>query len=369
MKDDPGSLYFNRELSWLEFNGRVLDLALDKSLPELERAKFYAIFSNNLDEFFMVRIATLLRRVELKDKRPDQSGLIPEQQLQEVLKKIKQLLRTRDNNWSRSLIPRLKSKKIESLAYDQLDEEQLAFVSLYFQDQVFPIINPMACDLGHPFPVLQGKQLYFAVKSHLLSDKKKKLLFSIVPIPTKVLPRLVQLPVDNKTTKYIFLEEIIRNNLDQLYIGNKVQKAGLFRITRDAEFSLEEADAEDLLQLVESRLKIRRKGSVVRLEIEENLNKSLLSRLQKELMIEESLIFRSSTRIDPTFLFELSNNVQTNDLKKPPLKGVNPKWAEGSLFKAIREKDRFLHHPYHSFDPVVKLIEQAADDRKVLAIK
>ena len=166
--------YFNRELSWLHFNDRVLEIALNKNIPSLERGKFLAIFSTNLDEFFMVRIATLLRRVELSDENPDNSGLTPAAQLLHAMEFIQILEEKRDISWQRSLVPTLKKNNIEFVTYNELDKEQSDFVYNYFKEKVFPVTLPMACDLGHPFPVLQGKQLYFAVHSYFSDDKKKK---------------------------------------------------------------------------------------------------------------------------------------------------------------------------------------------------
>lgn len=361
--------YLNRELSWLEFNSRVLQLALNKKLPELERAKFYAIFSSNLDEFFMVRVAALLRRIELKDMRPDISGFLPKVQLDLVLTKVKEHLKLLENNYKFSLIPKLRKNSIRLLTWGDLSENQKNFVYNYFQDQVFPIIVPMASDLGHPFPVLKGKQLYFAIHSTQEKSKKKKLLFSIVPVPDKVLPRLVRLPSTDKSIDFIFIEEIIRTQIGQLYIGNKVKEIGLFRITRDAEFSLEEEEAEDLLKIIETQLKERRKGSVVRLEVEKKFPKNLLNRLQKELSLANELVQESSAPLDLSCFFEIYGITASMDLKIPKFQGITPPWAENSIFKAIREKDRFLHNPYHGFGPLVTLLEEAASDKKVLAIK
>jgi polyphosphate kinase len=369
MSQTQADHFFNRELSWLAFNQRVLEIGMDPQQPALERAKFLAIFASNLDEFLMVRVATLLRRIDAGDTRPDMSGLIPREQLTAVLARISDLRRRRDQNWMRSLAPKLRRLGIDFLTLGQLSETQRKYIRSYFQENIFPVINPMACDLGHPFPVLQAKQLYFAVHSHLEGGKKKERLFSILPVPSKVLPRLLELPGNDERYQFVFLEDIIRAHLQAFYVGNEITAVGLFRIVRDAEFSLEEADAEDLLQLVENQLKERRKGAVVHLYVEQEMNKALLKRLRKELETESELIMESRIPLDTTFLFELYGRVDIPQAKEKPINGILPGWSEGDIFQALQRCDRFLHHPYHQFEPIITLLRQAAEDPDVLAIK
>jgi polyphosphate kinase len=368
-KKKRDSQYFNRELSWLQFNDRVLSLALNNDMPLLERAKFHGIFASNLDEFFMVRVATLLRRIELKDKRPDPSGRTPDEQLAEVLAKVRLLLKKQANSWQRSLYPKLENASIKVLTYQQLAEQQRDFCRNYFYDNIASILSPMACDLGHPFPVLQNRQLYFAVESIIDADAEQNHLFSILPVPDNQLPRIIELPGDDSAHNFIFLEEVIRHYIGHFYLGNTVTKTGLFRITRDAEFSLEEADAEDLLQLIESQLKERRRGAVVRVELEQGIANNLVKRLKKEMQLQDDQVFRQSMPIDLGFLFALYGRNEFDHLKDKTLKTYVPRWESDDIFSVIAAKDRFLHHPYEQFDPVIELLERAASDPNVMAIK
>ncbi len=359
--------YFNREYSWLLFNDRVLNLAADKSLPLLERARFNAIFSTNLDEFFMVRVASIIRRMELADRRLDISGFTPEEQLLFVIDKVKNQLKKQEKIFHSDILEAFAGKNIFFDKIADLTKEQQQFVFNYFQERIFPVTLPMACDLGHPFPMLLSDQLYLAVYSRMERDGKR--LFSIIPIPHKVLPRIIRLPSAKDERHFIMLEDAVRAYLEQFYIGNEVLENTLFRVTRDAEFSLEDMDAEDLRQKVASQLKERKKGPAVRLEVEKSAPNSVLKRLVSELEIDKNLVFKLKVPLDFSYLLSLYEELDNPELKYTPFRGKTPAWTEKSIFTSISKKDRYLHHPYHLFNPVVKLVEEAAVDPKVLAVK
>lgn len=363
--------FYNRELSWLNFNYRVLSEAKDKSIPLFERLKFLSITASNLDEFFMIRVASLKDMVNAKYTKKDFSELSPKEQLEQISKGTHELTAAQYNTYNRSFLPALKKNHLEIITeYEKLSDEQSAYVDTFFQREVYPVLTPMAVDSSRPFPLIMNKSLNIAA---LISDKKKKdtIDFATVQVPSG-LSRIVQIPSKNtETTTIILLEQVIEKNIQKLFLNYKVLCASPYRIMRNADLSIDEDEAADLLVEIEKQLRKRQWGEAIRLEIEDNMDKRLLKILKRELAISEEDIFKINGPLDLTFLMKLYGAKGFDHLKetrytpKQP-HGINP---GRNLFEQIREKDILLHHPYESFDPVVDFIRTAARDENVLAIK
>lgn len=362
--------YENRELSWIKFDQRVLSEARDKTIPLLERLKFISITSSNLDEFFMVRVASLLDMVHADYKKRDIAGMTATEQLAAINKATRELVNTQYSTYSRSLVPLLNKEGIYLIdAYEDLNEEQEKFVDRYFMENVYPVLTPMAVDASRPFPLIRNKTLNIAA---LLTGKQKdeETVFATVQVPS-VLPRLVQIPSAEGTTSFILLEQIIERNIGVLFSNYKVLCAYPYRIMRNADLTIDEDEASDLLKEIESKLKMRQWGEVIRLEIEEKADKKLLKFLKSELKVAEEDVFEIGGPIDLTFLMKLYGIEGYDHLRyKPYTPQRVPEIEPGSnIFEAIRKGDIFLHHPYETFDPVVDFIRQASKDPDVLAIK
>ncbi|PHU40036.1 polyphosphate kinase [Pseudobutyrivibrio ruminis] len=368
----------NRELSWLKFEQRVLNEATNKELPILERLKFVSITSSNLDEFFMVRVASLKDMEHAGYTKPDIAGMTPTEQLVLINEKTRELVDFQYSTFSRSLMPILKEKGI--LIYDKyedLNAEQLKYVDSFFMSQVYPVLTPMAFDASRPFPLIRNKSLNIAA----LIEKKKDALvagsnnddveFATVQVPS-VLPRFISLPSDEgKHDCFILLEQIIERNMDKLFLNYNVVAASPYRIMRNADFSIDEEGAEDLLREIEKQIKSRQWGEVIRLEVESSINKKLLAILKKNLGVNEIDIYKIKGPIDLTFLMKLYGIEGHSELRSPSFKPQdNPRLKPGeNIFDEIKKGDILLHHPYETFDPVVDFIAQAAFDPQVLAIK
>ena len=366
---DP-AYYENRELSWIKFDQRVLSEARDKSIPLLERLKFVSITSSNLDEFFMVRVASLKDMVHAKYKKRDIAGMTATEQLSAINKQARELVNIQYSTFSRSLMPLLHKEGIYLLdAHEDLNEEQARFVDRYFMENVYPVLTPMAVDASRPFPLIRNKTLNIAA---LLTGKKTEdeTVFATVQVPS-VLPRLVQIPSEGETKSFILLEQIIERNIGILFSNYKVLCAYPYRIMRNADLTIDEDEASDLLKEIENKLKMRQWGEVIRLEIEEKVDKKLLKFLKTELKVSDEDIFQIAGPIDLTFLMKMYGIDGYDHLRyKPYTPQQVPEITPGSdIFAAIRKGDIFLHHPYETFDPVVDFIRQASKDPDVLAIK
>ena len=374
--------YFeNRELSWLKFNQRVLDEARDKNLPILERLKFVSIASSNLDEFFMVRVASLKDMENAGYTKKDLAGLTPTQQLEAIHESTRKLVDQQYSMFNRSLLPIMKEKGIRLIgAYEDLNEEQSVYVDRYFAEQVYPVLTPMAVDASRPFPLIRNKSLNIAAlirrKDHgsrLLKTKGKKdeLEFATVQVPSG-LPRLVAIPSE-KDERYTFLllEQVIEKNLDKLFLNYDVVCAYPYRIMRNADLSFDEDEASDLLKEIQKQLSKRQWGQVIRLEVEDKVDKRLLKILEENFEIEEMNVYRINGPIDLTFLMKMHGLAGCEDLRQEAyVPQRNPRITPGeNIFSEIKKGDILLHHPYETFDPVVDFIKQAAKDEKVLAIK
>ncbi len=371
--------YENRELSWLKFNGRVLNEARDKSIPLLERLKFVSITSSNLDEFFMVRVASLKDMVYADYRKLDIAGMTATEQLAEINVRTRELVETQYNTYNRSLVPLMNASHIHIVEkFEDLTEKQSNYVDRYFEESVYPVLTPMAVDASRPFPLIRNKTLNIAA---LLSHKNKKsnkevVEFATVQVPGG-LPRLVEIPSDGEdaglpeTKSFILLEQIIEKNIDQLFLSYHVLCAHPYRIMRNADLTIDEDEAADLLKEIQKQLKKRQWGEVIRLEVESTIDKKLLRFLKDELKVAEEDIFKITGPIDLTFLMKMYGLSGCDHLRYQPYQPQRVPEIEpgGDIFEAIQKGDILLHHPYQTFDPVVAFIRQAASDPDVLAIK
>lgn len=361
--------YVNRELSWLDFDYRILEEARDKSLPLFERLKFLSITASNLDEFFMVRVASLKDMVHAGYAKPDIAGMQPLEQLEAIGEKTHELVSLQYSTYNRSLLPLLRQNGLRIVArHEELTEEEGRYVDRYFKENVFPVLTPMAVDSSRPFPLVHNKSLNIAA---ILKKKEgnEELDFAIVRVPG-VLSRIVEIP-GGEGQAVILLEEIIERNIQSLFLNYDVITAHPFRIMRNADLTIDEEEAEDLLKEIQRQLKKRQWGEVIRLEIEEDTDRRVLKRLKKELDIHSADIYEIGGPLDLTFLMKMYGMGGFDHLKTPQyMPQPNPAFMnEDDIFTNIRKGDILLHHPYESFDPVVKFIKAAARDPEVLAIK
>lgn len=359
----------NRELSWLDFNARVLELAEDASQPLLERVKFCAIFSSNLDEFYQVRVAALHDQVAagVSNRSPD--GRTPGQQLVAIAERVNELLRRQDELVVRLLLPSLATAGIRVVAWDDLDPDRAKELSAWYEARVFPVLTPLAVDPAHPFPYISNLSLNLAVAVRDPETGERR--FARVKVP-ETLPRFVAL---SDGTGWVLLEEIIAAKLDTLFLGMEIEEHRPFRVTRNADLSLEEEEAEDLLAAVEVELRRRRFGRAVRLECDERMSADLVQLLLEELDLHPEDVSFHRAPIGLTGLFQLTS-IDRPDLRDEPWPPVTPARlveaadAGRSIFSVIRERDVLVHHPYDSFaDSVEELVRTAAIDPKVLTIK
>ncbi len=363
--------YENRELSWIKFDGRVLDEARDKTIPLLERLKFVSITSSNLDEFFMVRVASLKDMVHAGYKKKDIAGMTATEQLNAINTATRKLVDTQYSTYNRSLLPLLKAKDIRILdAYEDLNDTQAAFVDAYFMENVYPVLTPMAVDASRPFPLIRNKTLNIAALIKR-KESEKEVEFATVQVPS-VLPRLVEIPSEKEGGRtFLLLEQMIERNISKLFLNCKVVCAYPYRIMRNADLSIDEDEAADLLKEIQKQLKMRQWGEVIRLEVEDKMDEKLLTILKEELKIKDADIFKINGPIDLTFLMKLYGLEGCDDLRyKKYVPQRVPQIEPGEdIFAEIRKGDILMHHPYQTFDPVVDFIRQAAKDPDVLAIK
>ena len=372
--------YENRELSWLKFDARVLNEAKDKSIPLLERLKFVSITSSNLDEFFMVRVASLKDMVHADYRKRDIAGMTASEQLDRINTATRKLVESQYNTYNRSLVPLMAANGIHIIEkYEELTAEQAAYVDRYFEEDVYPVLTPMAVDASRPFPLIRNKTLNIAALLSSKKDEKHKdaVEFATVQVPG-VLPRLVPIPADTSENSgevegrtFILLEQIIEKNIDKLFLNYHVLCAHPYRVMRNADLPIDEDEAADLLKEIQKQLKKRQWGEVIRLEVEASVDKKLLRFLKDELKVAEEDIFQISGPIDLTFLMKMYGLSGFDSLRYEPYKPQRvPEIEPGEdIFEAIRVGDILLHHPYETFDPVVDFIRQAASDPDVLAIK
>ena len=390
-KFEKKEYFVNRELSWMKFDERVLSEARDKNLPLFDRLKFLSITASNLDEFFMVRVASLKDQVHAGYHKTDISGMTAKEQLKEISARTHELVHVQYNTLNRSLLPALEKAGMHLVAaHEDLTEQQKMFVDRYFEDNVYPVLTPMAMDSSRPFPLIRNKTLNIGAlisKKNREEEKDKKgkndkndknskteeseLLFATVQVPS-VLPRVVQIPSkkDGDTT-VILLEEIIERNIDKLFLSYDVVCAHPYRIMRNADLTIDEDEAEDLLVEIQRQLKKRQWGEVIRLEVEDKADERLLKILKMEFDIKDADIFAINGPLDLTMLMKVYGAEGFDKYTTPRYQPAPvPEFQnDKDIFQVIREGDVFLHHPYMSFDPVVNFVRQAAKDPDVLAIK
>ena len=362
--------YTNRELSWLLFNQRVLNEARDKSIPLFERLKFLSITASNLDEFFMIRVASLKDMENAGYDKTDIAGMTPTQQLKALHEAIHKLVELQYSTYNRSLLPLLEKNGLYIVKqHEQLTQEEAEYVDKYFEANVYPVLTPMAVDSSRPFPLIRNKSLNIGA---MVRNKKTKeeLEFATVQVPS-VLSRIIQLPSKGKAKKIILLEEIIERNIHKLFLNYDIVCAHPFRIMRNADLTIDEDEAADLLKEIEKQIKKRQWGEAIRLEVEDGMDKRLLQIIKKELAIEEQNVYEIDGPLDLTVLMKVYGLEGFDHLKTPKYEPQPvPELPAGcDIFEEIRKRDILLHHPYQTFTPVVDFIRKAAVDPNVLAIK
>lgn len=361
--------YYNREMSWLQFNYRILNEAKDKTIPLFERLNFLSITESNLSEFFMVRVASLIDLVHAGVKKKDIAGLTPQEQLDLIIPETKNMQNAQYNTLNRSLIPALEKEGLKLVkSFADLTERQAKFVDKYFEKEVYPVLTPMAVDSSRPFPLISNKSLNIGA---LIHDKKKDVIdIATVQVPS-VLARVVELPVEGDVREIILLEEIIKKNLNKLFLNYEIVCAHAYRIMRNADLAIDEDDAADLLKEIEKQIKKRAWGEVIKLEVDADIDKHLLKELKKQLQVSSEAVYYVNGPLDLTFLSKVRGLSGFDHLKNKkytpqPVKGLD---LDENIFDQIKKKDILLHHPYDEFTPVIELIKQAAIDPNVLAIK
>lgn len=375
------SRYLNREWSWLGFNNRVLQEARNKSAPLAERLNFLAIVSSNLDEFFMIRVASLHDQVNAGYKAKDPTGLSASEQLKGISEITKTMVKRQYSTYQRALLPALAKAGVHVLRPEALDEAALAHLANHFETDIFPVLTPVAIDAGRPFPLIANQTLNLILRidditegSAVTTPKRTKSdetpHFAVVQIPS-VLPRLTRLPSADDSVNYVLLEDVIRLHLARLFPGVTIGASACFRIMRNADLDIDEEDAADLLMEIESQLKMRQWGEVIRLEIERDIDADILQFLSDAFSITADDVYTVRGPLDLMFVRSLAKSLrEPHYFYEPftPQPDLHLAKAD-DLFAVLRERDVFLHHPYESFDPVVRLIEDAAIDPDVLAIK
>ncbi len=375
IRPDP-SLFINRELSWLDFNERVLEEARDPSVPLLERLRFLAISASNLDEFFEVRVAGLQAQLydDLEPQDPPPDGMSPLAQLNEISRRAHDFVRRQYDTWHNEVRPALAKHGILLCDNEDLDAEQQAYLDHYFDTQVYPVLTPLAIDPGHPFPHLHNKSLNLILRIEAQNQDPPRQLFAVLQVPS-VLSRLVPLPErgDGKR-RLILLEKLIGPRLDALFGGFRVAARASFRVTRNSDLTIQETEVKSsLLSTVQENLRQRKWGAAVRLEISDKVEEGSLAQLKtaSALDLDDRDIYRVAGPVDLTALVALCRIEGFRELKEPPFEPQLPAQfvTRGNVFDAIREGDILVHHPFESFGSVIEFIEQAADDPNVLAIK
>ena len=373
--DQPDN-FTNRELSWLEFNQRILGEARDRKNPLFERMKFLSITASNLDEFFMVRIASLKDMVNAGYQKKDIAGMTAQEQLRALNEKMQAFCEKQYTTYNRALLPKLSEEGMEIISFSELLEKEMDFLEEYFHKNIYPVLTPMAIDSSRPFPLIQNKTLIIAalIKSRN-KDKKEKKEYDIatVQVPS-VLPRVILLPQKDgpkRKCRVILLENVIEHYLDVLFLNHEIICSAPYRIMRNADLSIDEDDAEDLLKEIEKSLKMRQWGEVIKFEYEERMDKRLVKYLKKQFKVHSCDMYAFNGPLDLTFLMKCYGIEGFEDLKEAPyIPQKNKKLrADKNIFNQIRKGDVLLHHPYESFDPIVAFIKQAAEDENVLAIK
>ena len=367
----PVPQFFNRELSWLAFNQRVLDQAFSEQYPLLERTRFLSFVSSNLDQFYEIRVAGLMQKVDAGITRPSLDGSAPQELLDEVRHRAMAMSHREYECWRQSLQPALSKAGVQFKSIEKLNKVEFTWLRAYFRREVFPVLTPLAVDPTHPFPLILNKSLNLFVSLRNLRQKKAKPLRAIVQVP-RILPRLVKIePPGAKEDVFVFLSEVVRHFVADLFTGHEVVGAWAFRITRNSHLYVDEEEVENLLLSIEEELHNRRRGAAVRLEIDENVDGDVLQYLLKSIHLSEADVVRINGPINLYRLMSLPDMVERSDLKFSPFEARVPNALaqRSKLFQEISRKEILLHHPYDSFTPMVDLLRAAAEDPEVFAIK
>lgn len=368
------NLFINREISWLDFNYRVLDEAYDKCNLVMDRLKFLAITASNLDEFFMVRVAGIMDQINVGYNKKSVDGLTPIEQLATLNSMTQEMMSRQYTCLSKSIIPELNQNNIFFLRYDELDEEGKDFALHYFRHECYPVLTPQAIDNSRPFPLVKNNQVYLCIMLHDTEAKVKdeKDYIAILEIP-KVLDRIIALPKakDSEVLNYIFVEDLISPFVNELFTGYDVKQVNEFRITRNGDLAIDEDEAEDLLIEIEKSIQQRKWGASIKLEVTRDMSKKMKKWLMHELEIVESELYELKGNLDLTCFMKFQNRSEFNELREPRYAPLisNEFYEVEDIFEVIREKDRLLHHPYQSFQTVVDFVRAASKDPDVLAIK
>jgi polyphosphate kinase len=372
ISESPRDRLIDRELSWLSFNERVLDLAEDKNIPLLERCRFLAIFSSNLDDFYMIRVASLKMKIEKGYFKANSAGFTPQELMKEISEKTQKLINRQSICFQENILPELAASGIEISTWEQLSKDEKKYVTKIFNDRIFPVLTPLAVDPSHPFPYISGLSLNLAVLVKQPDTNEE--LFARVKVPQS-LPRFIETQ-ELEFGKFISLENVIIANLEHLFPGMEIEDYYAFRLTRNADLEIEEDESDNLLESMEQELLRRKFGPPVRLEVDIDIKSDLVKKLKEELSIKDEDISRYQEPLDLTGLNRIAD-LDRPELKFKPFKNqiakelreVDPEDSD-EFFAAIRRKEILLHHPYDSFNSsVVKFLETAARDPHVLAIK
>lgn len=357
--------FYNRELSWLKFNLRVLKESTVEGTPLLERLKFIAIGASNLDEFFMVRVASLWNALDSGVEKRDAAGMTPQQQLTAIAEAAHEQMKTM-YKYLNSMREELEKVDLVFRGVEELSDAGRDYVEAVYRERIYPVLTPMAVDVSHPFPMLANKTQNLAVE--LINNEGEK-AFAIVQVPS-VLDRIMEIGTEDKRT-FIWLEDVIAYHAQDLFQGCKILDIVPFRVTRDSDFELDEEEMKDFMQEMEKSLRKRKRGDVVRLEVRKNNNSAIMSFLQENMNVDEDEVYEINGPLDCTCFFKFAGMKNMWPWLHEPFYPQPPQELpeDGDIFAAIEQHDILLHHPYESFDPVVKLVSDAADDPKVLAIK
>jgi len=362
--------FFNRELSWLEFNQRVLDQALDPKTPLLERVKFFCICSSNLDEFFEVRVAGIKQQIESDVVERSIDGLTASESFRAIHRRVRRMIEVQYRCWREDLTPALADHGIRFLGFNQLSAADEAHLREYFEATLRPVLTPLAIDPAHPFPQLLNKTLNIMVQLEMEKDGEILKHLAVVQVP-RALPRLIKLPRDDSRQDYVFLAEVIGQYLGDLFPGTRILGYWAFRVTRNSELYIDEEEVLNLLKAVENELHNRKKGAAVRLEVEKDCPKPIRDVLLSTLNLVEDDLYVLDGPINPTRLMSIYDGDHSPELRDAPFVPAiaAPLRDQPDIFAAIRARDLLLHHPYESFTSVVEFLEAAAEDPQVLAVK
>ena len=365
------SRYFNRELSWLAFNERVLDQAFSEKYPLLERIRFLSFVSSNLDQFYEIRVAGLMQKVDAGISRPSLDGSLPEELLDEVRKRAREMSAREYVCWRENLQPALEKENIAFKQVDVLTKQEFTWLRAYFRREVYPVLTPLAVDPTHPFPLILNKSLNLFVSLRNRRKKSGAPLRAIVPVP-RILPRLVKIKNQkSRADTFVFLSEVVRHFVSDLFPGHEAVGAWAFRITRNSHLYVDEEEVENLLLSIEEELHNRRKGEAVRLEIDESVEEEVLTYLLTSTNLDSKDVVKINGPINLYRLMKLPEMLEREDLKFQPFASRVPVALSqrANLFQELSRRDFLLHHPYDSFSPVVDFLRVAADDTEVFAIK